>query len=115
MKHTGSCHCQAIQFEVDVELDQVLACNCSICTMKGHLLAFAPVEKFKLLSGENFISDYQFNKKVIHHYFCKVCGVGPFGSGRTPDGTEMRSINARCLKGVDITTLKIIPYNGKDI
>lgn len=37
MKHTGSCHCGNIKFEVEGEPTSALACNCSICLRKGTL------------------------------------------------------------------------------
>lgn len=114
MKYSGGCHCKAIRFEVDMELKGIISCNCSICTMKNHWLGFTPAKNFKLLSGEDQISTYMFNKKVIKHQFCKVCGIGMFGAGTMPDGTEMRSINVRCLDGIDLSQIEVSPVNGKD-
>ena len=38
MKYLGSCHCGAIQFEVEAPKDlQVDECNCSICSKAGFL------------------------------------------------------------------------------
>ena len=98
MKYTGGCHCQKVRFEVDMEIDKAMACNCSICAKRAYLLTFVPEENFTLTSGENDLSDYQFGKKVIHHYFCSTCGIGSFGAGTGPDGKKMRAINIRCLE-----------------
>jgi hypothetical protein len=113
MKYQGSCHCEKIKFEVEMQLENVIACNCSICSKRGHLLAFAPEENFNLLCGEEYLKDYQFNKKVIHHYFCGTCGVGAFGAGKGPNGQPMRAINVRCLEGVNIEDIKVIPFDGR--
>ena len=69
MKYTGGCHCGKVRFEVDMDLKEVISCNCSMCAKRGSLLAFVPEENFTLLSGEDALTDYQFNKKVIHHLF----------------------------------------------
>lgn len=90
-----------------------MSCNCSICSKRGSLLAFAPADRFLLVSGEDRLSDYQFNKKVIHHLFCRNCGVQPFARGTAPDGAEMVAINVRCLDGVDIPALPVTPFDGK--
>lgn len=37
MKYRGSCHCGAVAFEVEGEIQSVLSCNCSICRRKGSL------------------------------------------------------------------------------
>lgn len=36
MNYKGSCHCGAVAFEVEGEIGQVIDCNCSICSRKGH-------------------------------------------------------------------------------
>lgn len=113
MKYTGGCHCQSVRYEVELDIKSHLSCNCSICQKKGHLLVFAPEQNFKLLSGEETLSDYQFNKKVIHHYFCNRCGVNSFGKGSLPDGTKMASINVRCLDNIDLKQFPVTEYDGR--
>lgn len=112
--HKGSCHCGQVRYEVELDLDApVISCNCSMCGRSGTLLAFVPKEKFRLLSGEEALSDYQFNKHLIHHLFCKTCGIKSFARGKRSDGQEMVAINARCLEGVDPQGLKVTPVDGK--
>ena len=111
----GGCHCGDVRFKVTTDLAQVMRCNCSICTKKGHLLTFVSPDKFELVSGEGKTTDYQFNKKVIHHLFCSRCGIASFGRGIGPDGKEMYGINVRCLDGVDLSTLSIIDFDGKSL
>ena len=38
MKYSGSCQCGRVAFEVEGEIDQAMACNCSMCQRKGSLL-----------------------------------------------------------------------------
>jgi hypothetical protein len=90
-----------------------MSCNCSLCSKRGSLLTFIPASQFRLLSGEDSLTDYQFNKKVIHHLFCKVRGTAPFGRGNAPNGDAMIALNVRCLDGVDIDSLAIKRYDGK--
>ena len=113
MKHQGGCHCGKVRYEVEMKLENAIACNCSICLKRGSLLDFVPEGNFKLLSGNDFLTNYQFNKKVIHHLFCKNCGILSFGRGSTPDGQKMVAINIRCLDNVDLDKIKIHPYDGK--
>lgn len=113
--YTGGCHCGAVRYEVTLSLANVVACNCSMCGRSGTLLAFTPATQFKLVSGADKLTDYQFNKHVIHHTFCKVCGIKPFASGVDSKGNETRAINVRCLDDVDLTALKIINYDGKNL
>lgn len=112
-RYTGGCHCGKVRYEVELDLGPVVECNCSICGKTGTLLAFAPVDKFRLVSGDDSLTDYQFGKKNIHHNFCRECGIRSFARGRKPDGTEMRAINVRCLDGVDAWSLTVNRMDGK--
>jgi len=113
--YSGGCHCGQVRYDVTVDLDEVLACNCSICTKRGLLLAFVKPECFALRSGAENLTDYQFSKKVIHHLFCPECGVESFARGTAPDGSEMIAVNARCLDNVDVSKLTPQPFDGRSL
>jgi hypothetical protein len=113
--HQGGCHCGRVRFETETGLSRVLACNCSICAKHGLLLSFVGAGQLKLLSGERELTDYQFNKKAIHHLFCRSCGVECFGRGTAPDGKETVAINVRCLDGIDIGAIETTPFDGKSV
>jgi hypothetical protein len=89
-----------------------MQCNCSICSRTGTLLSFVPANAFTLEKGEDSLTDYQFNKKHIHHLFCRVCGVRSFARGQGPNG-PMVAINTRCLEDVDAATLPLQRFDGK--
>jgi len=109
----GSCHCGAIQFEVDGTFGDLIECNCSHCQRKGYLLWFVGRDQLKLKTPESALGTYKFNKHVIDHHFCPTCGCAPFGFGKAPDGAATAAINVRCLEGVDLTTVTRIPYDGR--
>lgn len=114
MVHKGSCHCGRVTFEVEGEIKSALACNCSMCSRKGSLLWFVPRDKLRLLSEEDATSTYTFNKHVIQHRFCPVCGIHPYGEAADPKGNRMAAINIRCLEGVDIEKVPVQHFNGRD-
>jgi len=113
-KYTGGCHCGAVTFEIEADITEVMACNCSHCKMKGFLLVFIPAEQFTLHSGEENLTEYLFNKKHIHHMFCKTCGTEPFARGADSSGKETVAINVRCLTDLDYDSLPVKEFNGKD-
>ncbi len=113
--HHGGCHCGRVRYEVAADLTSTISCNCSICQKTGTILAFVPEAQFKLVSGEDDLVDYQFNKKVIHHFFCRVCGVRSFARGTAPDGRKMAAVNVRCLDDVDVAALNPKPFDGKSL
>lgn len=110
--YTGGCHCKKVRYEVNLELNDVLECNCSLCQSKGLLLAFVPSDDFKILSDENALTEYRFNKFVLAHLFCRYCGVQSFSYGEK-DGVKMVGINARTIDNIELTDLNRVPFDGR--
>jgi hypothetical protein len=113
MKHSGSCHCGRIAFEVDGDITEVADCNCSLCRRRGGLLWFGPREAVTMTTHEADMGTYTFNKHHLHHHFCSTCGIAPFSEGDNPKtGAKMIAVNVRCLPDLDLKTLKINEYDG---
>jgi hypothetical protein len=113
--YQGGCHCGAVRIEAELELKDLMTCNCSICGKGGAIMTFVPSTKARITQGAEFLTDYQFGKQVIHHSFCKVCGIRCIASGPGDDGTDWSMVNVRCLDGVDVHTLDISrKYDGKN-
>ena len=115
MIYKGSCHCGNIAFEAEGVLEQVIQCNCSICSKRGFLLWFVPRANFRLLTPLKNLATYTFNKHKIKHHFCPNCGCAPFGEGANPKGEEMAAINTRCLNDVDLSVLDVRDFNGRKL
>ena len=113
MKHSGSCHCGKVAFEVDGTIEGVLSCNCSMCQRKGSLLWFVPRAQLQVTRGAGELATYTFNRHVIQHRFCPACGIHPFGEGVDPKGTAMAAINVRCLEELDLKSLKVREFDGR--
>ena len=108
----GSCQCGAVSFEVDADLDRTVTCNCSRCKRLGSVLTFAPRNKFNLVSGQDHLKEYQFNKKQIHHLFCETCGIQSFSYATAPDGSDVVAVNVNCLEGIDPLALTPHAHDG---
>lgn len=113
MNYKGSCHCGRIAFEVEGDIAQVLQCNCSICSRKGSLLWFVARDKLRLLTPDENMSTYTFNKHVIKHRFCPTCGMHPFGEGTDPAGNRMAAVNVRCLEDIDFSSIPVQHFDGR--
>ncbi len=114
--YTGGCHCQLIRFEVKLnqclEQTTITSCNCSMCEKTAYLHLIIPKADVKLLGNFNKLNNYQFNKKIAKHYFCKICGIKSFYQPRShPDSW---SINARCLDDFSKYKIKVKNFNGKN-
>jgi hypothetical protein len=110
--YKGSCQCGAVSFEADLDLDKTITCNCSRCQRLGSVLTFTSREKLDVKTGLDSLTEYTFNKHVIHHKFCKVCGIEPFAWAAGPDGKLGAAINVNCLEGVDPRALKSHHFDG---
>jgi len=111
--YTGGCHCGKVRFEAQIALEKVTACNCSICSKAGWLLAFVPAAQFKLIAGEGAVTDYQFAKKHLHHPFCATCGIRSYSYGESGKGDLMYAVNTRCLDDLDAPALPVSHFDGK--
>jgi len=72
------------------------------------------VEKgsFELVCGEAEVTIYRFGTGVAQHMFCRVCGCQPYYVPRSdPDKID---VNARCLDGIDVASLKPRPFDGRN-
>ena len=94
--YKGSCHCRTVTYEIKTNVSFGAVCDCSICRRKGVLMGFAEVEDFKLLSGKEALTLYQFNTKAAKHYFCNKCGIYTHHYKRS-DGKI--AFNTGCIEG----------------
>jgi hypothetical protein len=115
MNNQGSCHCGNVKYEVEGEIDKVIACNCSMCQRKGSLLWFAPIDKFTRLTPESNEKPYLFNKHRIEHRFCTNCGMHSFAIGINPKGEKMAAINVRCIEDIDLDKVPVTHYDGRKL
>ena len=108
----GGCHCGAVAFEVLMPSEvEAVDCNCSICAKTGFVHYVVPKNRFRLLSGADKITTYEFNTRTAKHTFCSVCGIKSFYVPRShPDGY---SVNLRCLEPNAVRVVNLQPFDGQ--
>ena len=111
--HTGGCHCGRVRFEVTAPARlQVSDCDCSICSKSGYLHLIVPKSRFRILSGEDWLTTYEFNTRTAKHLFCSACGIKSFYVPRSyPEGY---SVNARCLDEGTVEDMTVVHTDGKN-
>lgn len=115
MTYQGGCHCGKIAFEVEGDIGQVTECNCSLCSKRGYLLWFVPRGQLRLTTPETDLAPYRFGSATITHYFCPQCGCAPFGMSTDSNGAMMVAMNVRCLENIELTALKVEPFDGRSL
>lgn len=109
--HRGGCHCGKVRFELEAPSTlEVLECNCSLCQKVGFMHLLVPRSDFRLLSGKDSLTSYQFNTRTANHLFCKVCGVKSFYVPRSHPNDF--SVNARCLDDGTVQMMTVTPFDG---
>jgi hypothetical protein len=113
----GSCHCGAVRYEADIDLDAGTGkCNCSICWKKRNWSArgLKPAD-FRLLAGEDVLGDYRFGTMQAHHRFCRQCGVSVYGHGYIEEiGGDYVSVGVATLDDLDVADLIAAPVHFMD-
>ena len=102
-----------MRFEVRAPAEiEVQDCNCSICRRSGYLHLIVDKSRFRLLEGEESLTNYTFNTGKAKHLFCKECGIKSFYVPRSdPDGY---SVNARCLDPGTVVRMEIKTFDGQN-
>lgn len=112
----GSCHCGAVKYNIQLNIERLLRCNCSICSKLGSLWAFGKKADMELTAGGlDSLSTYQFGAKKLTHNFCKNCGVETHADGIAPDGTPTVGVNVRTLDDMDLEGYEIFDYDGASL
>jgi hypothetical protein len=113
--YSGSCHCGAIRFEADIELGHgTIRCNCSFCRKIRCWAAMVKPASFRLIAGQTALAEYQFGSKTERHFFCKHCGVRPFGHGNSPRFGAFYGVSIHCLDGLSADDLANLPITYVD-
>ena len=96
-----------------VVVDSAISCNCSMCRRRGSLLWFVPRDRLRLLTPEESLSTYLFNKHAITNRFCAACGIHAYAEGTDPKGNRMAGVNIRCLENLDLDAVPVTQYDGR--
>ncbi|MFZ5895092.1 MAG: GFA family protein [Myxococcota bacterium] len=113
--HVGSCHCGKVRFEVELDASKGAArCNCSVCSKIANTGVIVKPGAFRLLAGEEALSQYEWGGRISQRYFCKHCGVHCFARGHLDVlGGEYVSVNCNCLDDADIASWNVLYWDGR--
>jgi hypothetical protein len=120
-KYHGSCHCQAVRYEAEFDLAAGSnRCNCSICSRARAWFLFVREDNFKLLTGEDALSDYRWlppgrSESGLTYRFCSHCGIRLYATGEWAQmGGRFYAVHVPTLDNVDQEQLAMAPLNYID-
>ena len=109
----GSCHCGGVQFRLDAAIAELTTCDCSLCAMRGAVMAKVHETRLEVTAGENLLTLYQWNTRRARHYFCSRCGIYVFHRKRA--APDHFGVNARCLHDVDLASIPVRATEGANM
>ena len=110
---TGACHCGAVRFEVDWEIEEITSCDCSLCTIRNARMAKVPEARLRLIAGEDFLALYEWNTRRAKHHFCRRCGIYVFHRKRA--APDHFGVNIFCLEGFDPGSVPLRATEGANM
>ena len=108
--YSGSCHCGAVTFAFDAEIDHLTACDCSLCVKKNARMVRVRADALTVLSGEDQLGAYTWNTHRARHHFCRICGIYVFHRKRA--APDLYEVNVFCLDGFDPSGLPVRASEG---
>lgn len=95
----GSCHCGAVAFEADLDLEKGTArCNCSFCGPARSWVASGLPEDLRIVRGEDRLGRYAPAGAKHEHCFCATCGIRLFSRGTIEGMGPFLTVQVMALK-----------------
>ena len=63
-----------------------MECNCLTVSANARCCGLDLCDKLHLLTPEEDVGTYTFNKHIIKHHFCQTCGIHPYAEAVDPEG-----------------------------
>ena len=120
-RYQGSCHCGAVRYEAGFDLSAGSnRCNCSICSKARAWFLFVRGDDFKLLAGEEVLSNYEWVPPArsgpgLTYRFCSKCGIRIYGTGELAQlGGRFYAIHVPTVDDFDREELVAAPLHFID-
>ncbi len=102
-KHTGSCHCGAVEYQVTGPFCQRRCLRLFNLHPKRAVMVMVDRDKLAVTKGAENLTEYQFNTKAAIHYFCQTCGIYTHHQKRRDDNY---GFNIGCVDSLSVDDLE---------
>ena len=107
----ASCHCGRVRITLPRKPDQILHCNCTLCTKTGFQGAYFSSEELKIDGEFDSYVRADSNPACLATHRCRHCGIVTHWTPLTDPPHERMGINARLLEP---DVLKDVPVREVD-
>ena len=111
---TASCHCGAIQFEVDEKPETLTECTCSICHRVGAQWAYYLRHQVRMTGFSEAALAYTWGDRCIEFYHCKSCGCTTHYESTEKEADSRVAINTRMMRREDMAGIPVRVFDGAD-
>lgn len=111
MNLEGSCHCGAVTWKLDCQVDGATACNCTVCRRYGVLWAYGYEEVDVVVAGP---TNYYVRGRTTEFHFCATCGCVTHQRLITagPEGRHRLAVNLRLSEPDAVAAIPIDHFDG---
>ena len=118
--YNANCHCGKVKYRVlslPLDTQEVISCNCSLCTRDGLLHIYPLRKDFVLEQGKDALQWYKpgYNKPCGEHMFCTNCGSSVFTDPHMSQPPDVVCVNVRMFKDIDLDRLKVKNFDGRKL
>ena len=111
---SASCHCGAIELELDEKPQTLTECTCSICHRLGAQWAYYTREQVRISGSRTARTAYLWGDKCIEFYHCKTCGCTTHYESVEKNGDSRVAINTRMMTRDDTAGIPLRKFDGAD-
>ena len=107
----GSCHCNAVRFELARTPEWLTACNCSVCRRIGALWAHADASEIRLIHAPDATFGYVWGDRSLAFHTCRTCGCTTHWKGLL---YSRMAVNCRLADPEVIARVRTRHFDGAD-
>ena len=113
----GSCHCGAVEWQLDGDPGSITACNCTLCCRYGALWAYDwEGERIRLSGVTSVYTRRERENPFLEIHFCHDCACVLAWRAVRPDedGRRRMAVNVRLAPPEAVADLPIDHFDGLD-
>jgi hypothetical protein len=113
----GSCHCGAVEWQLDGDPGSITACNCTLCRRYGALWAYDwEGERIRISGATSIYTRKERENPFLEIHFCpdSACVLAWRAVRPDEDGRRRMAVNVRLAPPEAVANLPIDHFDGLD-